>query len=58
VHKGEEFGYVLSGKLRLKMSHGVFTASGGDVIHLAAETPLQWRNTGGRPARILWIKIR
>jgi transcriptional regulator with XRE-family HTH domain/KaiC/GvpD/RAD55 family RecA-like ATPase len=58
VHKGEEFGYVLTGKLRLKMTHGVFTASGGDVIHLAAESPLQWKNTGSRPARILWIKLR
>ncbi len=58
LHKGEELGYVLTGKLRIKMSHGVFDAAGGDVIHLAAESPLQWKNTGSRAARILWIKIR
>lgn len=56
VHKGEELGYVLQGKLRIKMSHGVFAASTGDVIHLAAETPLQWKNTTSRAAKILWVK--
>jgi len=57
MHKGEELGYVLTGKLRLKMSHGVLTAAAGDVIHLAAESPLQWKNTETRPARMLWIKV-
>jgi len=57
AHKGEEFGYVLTGKLRIKMSHGVFNAAAGDAIHLAAESPLQWKNTGSRAARILWIKM-
>ncbi len=58
VHKGEELGYVLSGKLRIKMSHGVYTAGAGDVIYLGTETPLQWKNTESRSARLLWVKRR
>ncbi|MGD8387634.1 MAG: helix-turn-helix domain-containing protein [Desulfobacteraceae bacterium] len=57
LHKGEEMGYVLSGKLRFKTKTGVFTAGRGDLIHLTSEIPLQWNNVGKRSARILWIKI-
>jgi len=57
LHKGEEMGYVLSGKLRLKTKTGVFTAGRGDLIHLTSEIPLQWKNVGKGSARIFWIKI-
>ncbi len=58
LHKGEELGYVLSGTLRIKMKSGTFTARRGDVIHLSSETPIQWKNAGASPARLLWLKVR
>lgn len=56
-HKGEEMGYVLRGKLRLKTKAGDFTAGRGDLIHLTSEIPLQWSNAGKGTARVLWIKV-
>ena len=58
IHKGEEMGYVLSGKLQLKLKKGVYTARSGDVIHLAEDMPSQWRNPGPSAAKLLWLKVR
>lgn len=57
-HKGQEFGYVLSGKLVLQMKQGLYTAEAGDAIHLISEVPQSWKNPGPEPARLLWIKIK
>lgn len=58
VHKGEEVGYVLSGKLQLKIQRALHTVRAGDVVYLTTDMPSQWKNPGPAPARILWIKIR
>jgi transcriptional regulator with XRE-family HTH domain/KaiC/GvpD/RAD55 family RecA-like ATPase len=58
IHKGEEMGYVLSGKLQLKLKKGVYTARTGDVIHLAHDMPSQWRNPGSSTAKLLWLKVK
>ena len=58
IHKGEEFGYLLSGKLHVKIKQGVYTAKEGDVVYLKSEIPSQWENPGPDPTRILWIKIK
>ena len=58
VHKGEEFGYLLSGKLQLKFGGATSTVRAGDVISLTAEMPSQWKNPGSSTARLLWLKIR
>lgn len=57
VHKGEEYGYVLSGKLQLKVEKAVYVVKAGDLIYLTSEMPSQWRNPGPSVARILWTKI-
>jgi transcriptional regulator with XRE-family HTH domain/KaiC/GvpD/RAD55 family RecA-like ATPase len=57
VHKGEEMGYLLSGKLRFTLGETVHTADVGDVIYLKTHMPSQWQNTGPEPAKLLWIKI-
>lgn len=57
IHKGEEIGYLLSGKLELKLDTGMITAHANDVIYLTAEIPLQWENRGTETARLLWLKI-
>jgi transcriptional regulator with XRE-family HTH domain len=58
IHKGEEIGYLLSGKLQVKMEKAVYNLRAGDVIVLASEMPTQWKNSGTRIARLLWIKIK
>jgi quercetin dioxygenase-like cupin family protein len=58
IHKGDEMGYMLSGKLVIKMEKASFTVKPGDVIYLTSEMPLQWKNPGPGIAKLLWIKLK
>lgn len=58
VHKGEELGYMLSGRLTMTTGRETVSARSGDVVYLKSEIPSQWENTGANPARILWLKIK
>jgi len=58
VHKGEEMGYVLSGKLEFKIRNAVHTATAGDIIYLTSELPSEWKNIGTETCRLLWINIK
>ncbi len=58
IHKGEEIGYVLAGRLQMKLQKAVYTAKTGDTILLSSEMPSQWKNFGPGVARLLWIKVR
>jgi transcriptional regulator with XRE-family HTH domain len=57
-HKGEEVGYVLSGRLQVRVGKGVHTLKTGDVIYLTSEIPGEWRNPGPAMARLLWVKVK
>jgi transcriptional regulator with XRE-family HTH domain len=57
-HKGEEMGYLLSGRLRMSLNKTTFTVRAGDVIYLTSEMPTEWRNPGPKTARLLWIKCK
>ena len=54
-HEGEEFGYVLSGSVMLRLGERKFRVkTGGNFcIHPTAAHCLI--NTGKRPARVLWV---
>ncbi len=58
IHKGDEVGYILSGKLWVKLGEAVYTVKSGDVIYLTSEMPSQWKNLGPSVAKLLWIKIK
>lgn len=58
IQKGEEFGYVLSGRLEMKIEKTSHEAIPGDLIYLYSEMPCRWKNPGSEPARLLWIKAR
>ncbi len=58
VHKGEEFGYLLNGRLRLKFDSAASSMHAGDVIRLTSGMPSQWENPGATAARLLWLKLR
>jgi len=57
-HKGEEAGYVLSGRLQVRVGKEVHTLKAGDLIYLTSEIPGEWRNPGPTVARLLWIKVK
>lgn len=58
MHKAEEFGYVLDGKVEMTVKGEIHTARTGDMIHLTAEIPSRWRNPQSHEARLLWVKIK
>jgi len=57
-HKGEEVGYVLSGRLQVRVGQAVHTLKAGDVIYLTAEIPSEWKNPGPSPARLFWVTVK
>ena len=58
VHKGEELGYLISGRLQMTIDNHSYDVNQGDTIHLPSNTPGQWRNTGETVAELLWIKVK
>jgi transcriptional regulator with XRE-family HTH domain/KaiC/GvpD/RAD55 family RecA-like ATPase len=57
-HKGEEVGYLMSGRLQVRVGKGVFNLKTGDVIYLTSDIPGEWRNPGPAVARLLWVKVK
>jgi len=58
THKGEEMGYLISGKLQAKIGKAAYNIRSGDTIYLTSEMPSQWKNPGPGTARLLWIKVK
>lgn len=58
VHKGEEFGYLLSGRLEMTIDNESYEVNPGDAVFLPKDTPGGWRNTGEAVAELLWITVR
>jgi transcriptional regulator with XRE-family HTH domain len=54
---GPHFAFVLQGKVRVTLSDGqAYDLASGDAIHIADLPPRVVANTGGRAARLLWVK--
>ncbi len=58
LHKGEEMGYLLSGRLQLRMKGQSISLRPGELVHLTSEVPQGWSNPGRTTARLLWFQIR
>lgn len=58
IHKGEEVGYMISGRLQLKCDNALHNLRAGDVVYLTNDIPSQWKNPGPGPAKMLWMKIK
>ncbi len=56
-HAGQEFGYVLSGRLTICVGFEVHTLGPGDSISFPATTPHRLGNDGTEPARAIWCII-
>ena len=54
-HNGEEFGYVLSGRLYLYREDARYEIKAGESFYYEADCPHRIENPGSRPARFLWV---
>lgn len=55
IHSGEEYIYLLAGKLEFKIGENTYTLRPGDSLSFRSRDPHSWRNIGKRTARMLWI---
>jgi len=58
AHKGEELGYLLSGRLQMSLSNSVHKLKTCDAVYLSSDIPSQWVNAGPGVARLLWISVQ
>ena len=54
-HNGEEFGYVLSGRIALYRQETRFDVKAGESFYYEADRPHRIENPGNRPAKVLWV---
>ena len=54
-HDGEEFGYVLSGRIALYRQETRFDVKAGESFYYEADKTHRIENPGSRPARLIWV---
>ena len=54
-HNGEEFGYVLSGRIALYRQETRSDVKAGESFYFEADKPHRIENPGSRPAKVLWV---
>jgi transcriptional regulator with XRE-family HTH domain len=54
-HEGEEIGFVLEGRLELRIDDETHELGPGDSFHFRSHRPHSYRNKGAGVARILWV---
>jgi transcriptional regulator with XRE-family HTH domain len=54
-HAGEEFIFVLSGKIQVELSKELYELSSGDALYFDAHLPHRTRSLGGRFAEVLVV---
>jgi transcriptional regulator with XRE-family HTH domain len=54
-HEGEEFGFVLRGRVNLRFGREVLKLKKGECFYLSAEKEHSLHNSGSKEAVILWI---
>ncbi len=56
THEGEEFLYILRGKLEISLDSGKpYRLGPGDSFYFESSTPHRWRNPGKQETWILWV---
>jgi len=55
AHPGEEFGYVLKGRLTMLINGKEHVLQAGDTIHFSSRTRHSWENRGTSPVLAVWI---
>ena len=57
THKGEEIGYLLSGRLEVIIQDQPHALVAGDTVYLTVDTPTNWTNPSREAARLLWLTL-
>ena len=55
VQAGEEFAYVLAGKVEFVIDQETLVLGEGDSLAFKASRPHRWRNLHGGQTQILWV---
>lgn len=56
THEGEEFGYILEGRLRLWIETQEYDLEPGDSYHLVSTSPHGYQAIGHDPVKVLWVQ--
>lgn len=54
AHEGEEVGYVLCGRIEVRIGDAAYTLTAGDAFYFHSPQPHSYRNIGRQAASILW----
>lgn len=54
-HAGEEFGYVISGKLRVHLGDKSYMVKAGESFYYPAKRSHYIENPGARPVKFIWV---
>jgi quercetin dioxygenase-like cupin family protein len=55
THDGEEVGYVIAGRIELRVGDASYEVEAGDSFYYRSERPHGYRNIGDCEARIIFI---
>jgi len=58
AHKGEELGYLITGRLEMIIDNHIYQVNPGDTVFLPKDIPSLWRNTSEGVAELLWFKVK
>jgi quercetin dioxygenase-like cupin family protein len=56
AHEGEEFGFVLEGRLALRVGEESYELGPGDSYHFLATVPHGYETDEQETARVLWVQ--
>jgi transcriptional regulator with XRE-family HTH domain len=57
VHRGKEYGYIVSGHLAVQVDSQEFVLGPGDSIVFSSEAPHRFRAVGAVPACAVWMNL-
>ena len=55
AHEGEEFGFVLKGKIELTIGKKTFVVGEKETFYFKANKPHFLTNIGATPAKVMWV---
>lgn len=55
THEGEEFLYLLRGRLNISLENEEYRLKAGDSFYFESATPHRWKNPGRTETLILWV---
>jgi transcriptional regulator with XRE-family HTH domain len=56
-HQGREYGYVISGRLRIEVGTETLELGPGDAVAFGSQTPHRFRALGDEPVTAVWFNL-